>query len=155
MQLTENSQVQFHSELPSDQSKKKINLKKSPNNKFIIAGGSYIYRKGYFPIVKANDFQPITFPIVGGPPFPIIRKVLYGVPGHDIDMTEWFKNYYVQNQVNGRLDNHQIMFHHIYGDPLFVSFLIKNQTKCCKTIQSYLYLCKFCVNFLVGSSNSH
>jgi hypothetical protein len=79
-------------------------------------------KEGSYLISKFNDFQPVTFPPVGAAPFPIIKKVLYGVPGKDIDMTEWFKNYYMQNQVNGRLDNHPIMFHYVYGDPAFVFF---------------------------------
>jgi hypothetical protein len=77
-------------------------------------------KEGNYLISKFHDFQPVTFPPVGAKPFPIIQLVLYGVPGKDIDMTEWFKNYFMQNQVNGRLDNHSINFKGIYGDPEFV-----------------------------------
>jgi hypothetical protein len=90
-----------------------------PNSNSIFRG-EIIYRvwgswnQNY---AKFSENQGVTFPASGS--FPLIEKVLYGVPGNDIDMTAWFKNYFMQNQVGGRLVNHPINFNSIYGDPKF------------------------------------
>jgi hypothetical protein len=76
-----------------------------------------VYSSMNYGIARFAENQPVTFPASGS--FPILDKVLYGVPGNDIDMTAWFKNYFMQNQVGGRLVNHPINFNSIYGDPKF------------------------------------
>eukprot|EP01080_Neovahlkampfia_damariscottae_P010943 gene10943-3649_t len=85
---------------------------------YTISSGDVHYSRAHkYLTSKFNDFQPVTFPEVAGSSLPIIQKVLYGTPGHDIDMTAWFRNYFIQHQVNGKLENHLIHFHHVYGDP--------------------------------------
>jgi hypothetical protein len=77
------------------------------------------WRQNY---ARFAENQAVNFPASGS--FPIIEKVLYGVPGNDIDMTAWFRNYFMQNQVDGKLINHPINFNSIYGDPKFENNLI-------------------------------
>jgi hypothetical protein len=105
-----------------------------------LASGIIEYNLGKnFLISTFAENQAVQFPPSSVAAFPVIQKVLYGVPGFDIDMTEWFRSYFFQNQVNGRL-NKQINFNSIFGDPKFenFSFLTFSKVRSCKVVQNHL-----------------
>jgi hypothetical protein len=105
-----------------------------------LLSGTIEYNFGKkFLISTFAENQAVQFPPTSVAAFPVIKKVLYGVPGFDIDMTEWFRSYFFQNQVNGRL-NKQINFNSIFGDPKFenFSFLTFSKVRSCKVVQNHL-----------------
>jgi hypothetical protein len=110
-------QYSQHGRLNVDVVKVMKNTFRQNSNPGLSGEITYTVSRFFQKVAKFEQNQPVTFPEFGS--FPLIDKVFYGVPGNDIDMTAWFKNYFMQNQVGGRLVNHPINFDSIYGDPKF------------------------------------
>eukprot|EP01080_Neovahlkampfia_damariscottae_P010675 gene10675-3296_t len=78
--------------------------------------GAKIFFESYH-TSEFNEGEVVVFPQVAGASLPVIEKVLYGVAGHEIDMTQWFRSYFIQHEVNLKIEIHNMDFNSIYGDP--------------------------------------